>query len=76
MAYQGKTVSKRVEPLKTGELLVKEGLICPDDIDMALSIQEKRQDSPGLKKNRFFGIILCDLNLVTPVDNQQFQEVS
>lgn len=69
MPYQGKTASKRVEPLKTGELLVKEGLIRPEDIDMALSIQEKRQDSPGLTKNRLFGMILCDLNLVTPVDN-------
>ncbi|MBU1344567.1 MAG: hypothetical protein KKE44_09730 [Proteobacteria bacterium] len=58
-----------VEPLKTGEILVKEGLIRLDDIDMALSIQEKRQASLGLKKGRLFGMILCDLNLITPVDN-------
>jgi len=56
-------------PLKTGELLVKEGLIRLDDIDMALSIQEKKQDSLTLGKKRFLGMILCDLNLVTPVDN-------
>ncbi len=69
MPFQGKTASKQVEPLKTGELLVKEGLIRPEDIDMVLSIQKKRQDSPGLTKNRLLGMILCDLNLVTPVDN-------
>jgi hypothetical protein len=55
--------------LKTGELLVKEGLICLKDVDMALSIQKKRPDSVSIKKNRLLGMILCDLNLVTPVDN-------
>ncbi|MCD4675470.1 MAG: hypothetical protein K8S18_05670 [Desulfobacula sp.] len=58
-----------IEPLKTGELFVKEGLIRPDDIDRVLSIQEKRPDSLSLKKERLFGMILCDLNLITPLDN-------
>ena len=62
-------MSQMVEPLKIGELLVKEGLIRRDDINLALSIQEKRQESLSLKKSRLFGMILCDLNLITPVDN-------
>jgi len=57
-----------VEPLKTGELLVKEGLIRFNDIEMALSIQEKRQESLSLKKTSLIGMILCDLNLITPMD--------
>jgi hypothetical protein len=69
LPYQKKTVSKMEEPLKTGELFVKEGLIRFDDIDMALSIQAKRQNSLSLKKKRLFGMILCDLNLITPMDN-------
>ncbi len=54
---------------KTGELLVKEGLIHQDDIGTALSIQEKRNESVTLNKGRFIGMILCDLNLITPIDN-------
>jgi len=66
---QKNKITRMVEPLKTGELLVKEGLIRLDDIDMVLSIQEKRQESLSLKKTRLFGMILCDLNLITPMDN-------
>jgi hypothetical protein len=55
--------------LKTGELLAREGYVRQADIDMALSIQESRRNSLSLKKSRLFGMILCDLNLVTPVDN-------
>ena len=58
-----------VEPLKTGELLVKEGLIRTNDIHLALSIQEKRQASLSINKSRLTGMILCDLNLITPMDN-------
>jgi len=64
----GNTIQKMVEPLKTGELLVKEGLVHMDDIDMALAVQKKRQAAMGLKPHRFLGMILCDLNLVTPID--------
>ncbi|MCF6248100.1 MAG: hypothetical protein L3J69_12165 [Desulfobacula sp.] len=54
---------------KTGELLVREGLIHQEDIGTALAIQEKRNASVTLNKTRFIGMILCDLNLITPVDN-------
>jgi len=58
-----------VEALKTGEIMVREGLIRLDDIDAVLAIQKKRRDSLSLEKSRLFGMILCDLNLVTPLDN-------
>lgn len=54
---------------KTGALLVKEGLIHKDDIETALAIQKKRCASVTLNKSRFIGMILCDLNLITPIDN-------
>lgn len=56
-----------VEPLKTGDLLAKEGFIRTEDIDKVLLLQE--QESLSFKKNRLFGMILCDLNLITPRDN-------
>jgi hypothetical protein len=36
---------------------------------MALSIQKDKQDAPSLQKHRLLGMILCDLNLITPTDN-------
>jgi MshEN domain len=54
---------------KIGALLVDEGLVNPEDVQRVLSIQETRRNSPGLDKNRLFGMILCDLNLITPTDN-------
>jgi len=66
---QNTTISKMVEPLKTGELLVKEGLIRLGDIDLALSIQKEKKHSLSLNKPRLLGIILCNLNLITPTDN-------
>ncbi len=59
----------RSETLKTGEIMVKEGMIRLDDIDTVLSIQKKRQNSVSLEKKRLFGMVLCDLNLITPLDN-------
>ena len=58
-----------MEALKTGEIMVREGLIRLDDIDTVLAIQKKRQAAVSLEKSRLFGMILCDLNLVTPLDN-------
>jgi hypothetical protein len=58
-----------VEPLKTGELLVKEGLICLGDIDTALAIQKEKKQSLNLNKPRLLGMIFCNLNLITPQDN-------
>jgi hypothetical protein len=59
----------QVEALKTGEIMVREGLIRLDDINTVLAIQKKRQAAMSLEKSRLFGMILCDLNLVTPLDN-------
>ena len=59
----------RAGSLRSGEIMVKEGMIRLDDIDTVLSIQKKRQDSVSLEKKRFFGMTLCDLNLITPLDN-------
>jgi len=66
---QDTTISKTVEPLKSGELLVKEGLIRPGDIDMALSIQKEKNKSLNLNKSKLIGMILCNLNLITATDN-------
>lgn len=57
------------EPLRTGELFVQEGLISPEDIDTVLSIQKEKKNMLSTEKHRLFGMILCDLNLVTPVDS-------
>ena len=54
---------------KAGELLVHEGLVTPADIQQALAIQEKGQASLKGNKSRLLGMILCDLNLITPMDN-------
>ncbi|WDP90848.1 MAG: hypothetical protein HUN04_14575 [Desulfobacter sp.] len=50
---------------RIGDIMVDEGLVCPEDVDQALSIQSKDSRS----KDRLFGKVLCDLNLVTPMDN-------
>jgi len=54
---------------KTGEVLVDEGLVHKADIEQVLAIQEKSRASLGRNKSRLFGMILCDLNLITPTDN-------
>lgn len=58
-----------VEPLKTGELLAKEGFISLEDIKAALLIQQKGQGASAPDTPRLLGMILCDLNLITPWDN-------
>ncbi len=68
MLNQNKKFLKMVKPLKSGELLVKEGFINQDDIHKALLLQKKEKDASSPKKN-LFGMILCDLNLITPLDN-------
>lgn len=54
---------------KTGELMVEEGLVNPADIEQVLAIQEKNRTSLSRNQSRFFGMILCGLNLITPTDN-------
>ncbi|MCP4116786.1 MAG: hypothetical protein GY737_15510 [Desulfobacteraceae bacterium] len=55
--------------LRTGEILVREGLINQEDIDRVLAVQKRGEESPLLDSSRRFGMILCDLNLITPLDN-------
>lgn len=57
-----------VKPLKSGELLVKEGFVRMNDIEHALSLQSQERDDSSVAKHRLIGMILCDLNLMTPVD--------
>ncbi len=54
--------------LQIGALFMEEGLISSKDLERALSVQEKSRNSESREKPRLFGMILCDLNLVTPVD--------
>jgi len=54
---------------KTGEILVNEGLISREDLKRVLVIQRQGKASPLGNSNRLFGMILCDLNLITPIDN-------
>lgn len=54
---------------KTGDILIEEGLVGPKDVARALTIQEKKRMSLTRDRGRLFGMVLCDLNLVTPLDN-------
>ncbi|HKJ99248.1 MAG TPA: hypothetical protein VJ959_10030 [Desulfotignum sp.] len=54
---------------KTGTILEQQGLIHSNDIDRALAIQKNAADNKGSKKRPLFGSILCELNLLTPVEN-------
>lgn len=51
--------------MKTGELLIEEGLVKEEDIAMAIEIQERhnRKKTPPL-----LGGVLCQWNMVTPLD--------
>ncbi len=55
---------------KTGQLLFEAGLVALKDIKHALEIQKNSKDPflTGTKNNKLLGMILCDLNLITPVD--------
>ncbi|MFH2060265.1 MAG: hypothetical protein ABIJ59_15370 [Pseudomonadota bacterium] len=64
-----KAMSSLETSMRTGELLIMEGLVRKEDVDRALSLQIKESDSPELKKPRLIGMLLCDLNLITPLDN-------
>ena len=52
---------------KTGELLISEGLARKEDIDAALKIQA-RESEDEKRTERTIGRILCDLDLVSPID--------
>ncbi|MEE4364504.1 MAG: hypothetical protein V2J08_11255 [Desulfotignum sp.] len=57
--------------LKTGSILEQEGLIHCNDIDRVLAIQANGTEDKSGKNRRLFGSILCDLNLLTPVETYQ-----
>lgn len=57
--------------LKTGIILEDEGLIHSNDIDRVLAIQANGTEDKSGKNRRLFGSILCDLNLLTPVETYQ-----
>ena len=69
MQNQNQKFLKMVEPMKTGELLAKEGFISQENIHEALVLQKKVQESSPREENRLFGMILCEQNLITPWDN-------
>jgi len=49
--------------------MIQEGLVSPGDVALALDVQEKNK-SNGLKGSSLpLGMILCQLNLITPLDN-------
>lgn len=54
---------------RAGEILLEEGLISPDDVTQVLSIQEKGRTALTGNRSRLFGMVLCDMSLVTPMDN-------
>ncbi len=49
--------------------MVEQGLVTPGNVDMALSIQKKNRDKSVDGRTLFLGMILCKLNLITPVEN-------
>jgi hypothetical protein len=56
---------------RTGVLLVNEGLVRQADVEIALEIQEREAIQTALHTKthpRTIGEILCDLNLITPLD--------
>ncbi len=54
---------------KTGAIMENAGLIHANDIERVLAIQADARDDTDPKTSRLFGSILCDLNLLTPVEN-------
>jgi len=52
---------------KAGDVLVEEGLISLRDVETVLAIQDKNRLAGN--RNRLFGMVLCDLGLITPMDN-------
>ena len=55
--------------MKTGQIMIQEGLVSPGDLEFALDIQAKSKGSNLEKRPRLLGMTLCQLNLITPLDN-------
>ena len=61
------TQPERIGDRKAGDILVAEGLISQSDVETVLAIQKKNRQVGNRK--RLFGMVLCDLSLITPIDN-------
>lgn len=55
--------------MKTGQIMIQEGLVSPGDVALALDIQEKNKGKGFKGSSPLLGMILCQLNLITPLDN-------
>lgn len=55
--------------IKTGQIMIQEGLVSPGDVSQALDIQKKNKDSGFKGRSHLLGMILCELNLTTPLNN-------
>ena len=53
---------------RTGEILINEGLVGPEDVDQAAAMQAKTRDGQHPEHGQLLGKVLCDMNLVTPTD--------
>ena len=55
--------------IKTGQIMIQEGLVSSGDVALALDIQEKNKGNGFKGSSHLLGMILCELNLITPLDN-------
>ena len=55
--------------MKTGQIMIQEGLVSPGDVEFALDIQAKSKGNNLEKSPRLLGMTLYQLNLITPLDN-------
>nr|WP_320016186.1 hypothetical protein [uncultured Desulfobacter sp.] len=55
--------------IKTGQIMIQEGLVFPGDVARALDLQKKNKDSGFKGSSHLLGMILCELNLITPLNN-------
>lgn len=54
---------------KSGEIFVGAGLINASDVDRVLAFQNSHTVQEASPRRRLFGVLLCNLNLITPLDN-------
>lgn len=55
--------------MKTGQIMIQDGLVSPDDVAQALDIQKKNRGNGFQGTSPLLGMILCELNMITPLDN-------
>lgn len=49
--------------------MIQEGLVSPGDVAQALRIQKRNKGNGSKSSSHLLGMILCELNLITPLDN-------